>query len=71
MDLSPPTGGLWHDLRDALRGTHHDYTSGALGRSIFLLAVPMVIEMAMESILRSSTSSSSGDSAPRRSRRWG
>jgi len=45
-----PTGGLWHDLRDALRGTHHDYTSGALGRSIFLLAVPMVVEMAMESI---------------------
>lgn len=48
--LPAPTGGLWHDLRDALRGTHHDYTSGALGRSIFLLAVPMVVEMAMESI---------------------
>ena len=40
----------WRDLRDALRGTHHDYTSGPLGRSIFLLAVPMVVEMAMESI---------------------
>lgn len=43
-------GGLWRDFTDALRGTHHDYTSGALGRAIFLLAVPMVVEMAMESI---------------------
>ena len=43
-------GGLWRDLRDALRGTHHDYTSGPLGRAIFLLAVPMVVEMGMESV---------------------
>lgn len=46
----PPTGSMWRDVRDALRGTTHDYTSGPLGRAIFLLAVPMVIEMAMESI---------------------
>ena len=43
-------GGVWRDITDALRGTHHDYTSGALGRAIFLLAVPMVVEMMMESI---------------------
>lgn len=42
--------GVWRDVRDAIRGTHHDYTAGPLGRAIFLLAVPMVIEMAMESI---------------------
>ncbi|MCC7000862.1 MAG: MATE family efflux transporter [Gemmatimonadaceae bacterium] len=46
----PPSGSVWRDIRDALRGTTHDYTSGPLGRAIFLLAVPMVIEMAMESI---------------------
>lgn len=37
-------------IRDALRGTHHDYTQGAVGTSIFLLAVPMVLEMMMESL---------------------
>ncbi len=40
----------WHDLRDAARGTTHDYTQGTIGRSIFLLAVPMVLEMVMESL---------------------
>ncbi len=45
-----PAGGFWRDLRDAVRGTPHDYTAGPIRRAIFLLAVPMVIEMAMESL---------------------
>jgi putative MATE family efflux protein len=42
--------GFWSSVGDALRGTHHDYTSGSLNRSIFLLAIPMVLEMVLESL---------------------
>ena len=42
---------MWTAVRDAVRGTHQeDYARGPIGRAIFLLAVPMVLEMLMESI---------------------
>ena len=41
--------GLWADLRDALRGTNADYTTIPLRRAVFLLAVPMVLELVLES----------------------
>jgi len=46
---SPPRG-FWGSVRDALSGRQHDYTSGNLNRAIVLLAVPMVLEMCMESV---------------------
>ena len=42
--------GFWASVREALRGTHQDYTIGSLNRSIFLLAIPMVLEMVLESL---------------------
>jgi putative MATE family efflux protein len=51
LDAAPlPHYSVWSVIRDAVRGTPHDYTSGSIGRSIVLLAIPMVLEMAMESI---------------------
>jgi putative MATE family efflux protein len=41
---------LWPSVREALKGSHQDYTTGGLNRSIILLAIPMVLEMVLESL---------------------
>ncbi len=45
---SPPT--TWSSIREALRGSHQDFTTGSLNRAILLLAIPMVLEMVLESL---------------------
>jgi putative MATE family efflux protein len=38
------------EIRAALAGGHRDYTQERIGRAIVLLAIPMVLEMVMESV---------------------
>jgi MATE family, multidrug efflux pump len=45
---APPGWGA--ALRDALLGTRRTLTEGSLDRALFVLALPMVLEMAMESL---------------------
>jgi putative MATE family efflux protein len=45
-----PSGGVLSTLREAVRGSHGDFTEGPIGRAVILLAVPMVLEMALESV---------------------
>jgi putative MATE family efflux protein len=40
----------WAVLRAAVGGTEHDYTRGSIGQALLLLAIPMMLEMAMESV---------------------
>jgi putative MATE family efflux protein len=41
--------GFWQELKDAIRGSDADYTQIKLGKAVFLLAVPMILELIMES----------------------
>ena len=49
-EASPPVS-FWQSVRQSLRGAEqHDYTALPLNRAVILLAVPMVLEMVMESL---------------------
>ena len=41
---------IWLDLKEAIAGSDRDFTEVSLGKAIFLLSIPMILEMAMESV---------------------
>src|SRR5688572_12152509 len=45
----PPSRSVLQALKDAIGGTEADYTQINLKKAIFLLAVPMILELVMES----------------------
>jgi putative MATE family efflux protein len=43
-------GSAWTLAKQAVLGSQQDYTEGSLNRAVFLLSVPMILEMVMESV---------------------
>lgn len=41
---------IWGYLKESLNSEHQDYTTGSIRKAIFMLAVPMILEMCMESV---------------------
>src|SRR6266436_5306497 len=50
LTAAPPPVSIWKSIGEALRGSHQDFTTGSLNRAILLLAIPMVLEMVLESL---------------------
>jgi len=50
QSVALPAPSFWKSIGEALRGSHQDYTAGNLNRAIILLAIPMVLEMVLESL---------------------
>lgn len=49
QEIKPQKNSIWQELKDAISGSEADYTEIKLGRAVFLLAVPMILELIMES----------------------
>ncbi|HXG82575.1 MAG TPA: MATE family efflux transporter [Pyrinomonadaceae bacterium] len=50
VSANTENNSFWSILREAVAGSTRDFTSGSVGLAIFLLAVPMILEMLMESV---------------------
>jgi putative MATE family efflux protein len=47
---APAHAGWWRPVVEAIRGTEQDFTQVSISRAVFLLSIPMVLEMLMESL---------------------
>jgi len=51
VEAAPSDASLWTTIRESLAGSHHgSYTEGSIDRAIVLLAIPMVLELVLESV---------------------
>lgn len=48
--LSEPTLSFWREVRNGIAGVPRDHTRGSIPRAVILLAIPMMLEMVMQSV---------------------
>lgn len=41
---------IWNAIRQSLNGEQRDYTTGSIRKAVFLLAIPMILELSLESV---------------------
>src|SRR5262245_1320932 len=41
---------IYTTIKFALKGEHHDYTHGNISQAVILLAIPMILELSLESV---------------------
>ncbi len=47
---APSISGIWQALKLSLNGEEQDYTQGSIRKAVFLLAIPMILELSLESV---------------------
>jgi putative MATE family efflux protein len=48
--LNAKSKKVWAAIRESLNGVEQDYTTGSIPRAVFLLSVPMILELSLESV---------------------
>ncbi len=51
MNVFTKTASLFNLFKQAVKGDQQNFTEGSINRAIFMLSIPMILEMAMESLL--------------------
>lgn len=47
---SSGSSSFWQTIRESLNGKEQDYTQGSIRKAVFLLAIPMILELSFESV---------------------
>ena len=50
MSIRITFGKMVSIIRQSLNGQEQDYTQGSIPRAVFLLAIPMILELSLESV---------------------